>query len=273
MSVNGVNVENVEHAFVIRLLKEAKDFIHLVIRRNLNSNQKSASELAEIAKRRNQAITKTAATVLSNYTGKHAANGNNLDTTSSSNNVNPLNFVISNANFVPSLKPIKVTLNKKDKKDIYGVVLGCQFYIKDILPNSLAASEANLCKGDILVKLNEMASEQLTLLEANKLLTKSKENKINLIVKRNAGSGSSGISSLSNSDDDLIDETNIKPDKVEQHKSQNFLDISNSISIAKPQDSNSEFFKPISVENPETISSNINNNNSTNNRLPKFFSK
>ena len=265
------------------MLKEAKDFIHLVIRRNLNNNQKSVSELAEVAKRRNQAITKTAATVLSNYTGKHAVNGNNLDTTSSSNSVNPLNFVISNANFVSSLKPIKVTLNKKDKKDTYGVVLGCQFYIKDILPNSLAASEANLCKGDILVKLNDMASEQLTLLEANKLLTKSKENKINLIVKRNAGSGSSGISSLSNSDDDLIDETHIKLDKVDHHKlqAQNFNNISNSTPIVKSQD-NSDFFKPISVENPENIISNnsmnnnnnnTNNPNNTNNRLPKFFSK
>ena len=271
MSVNGVNVENVEHAFVIRLLKEAKDFIHLVIKRNINNNQKSLSELTEIAKRRNQAINKTAATVISNYSGKNSTNGNNLDTTSSSNSVNPLNFVINNANFVSSLKPIKVTLNKKEKKDVYGVVLGCQFFIKDILPNSLAASEANLCKGDILVKLNDVASEQLTLLEANKLLAKSKENKINLIVKRNTGSASSGISSLSNSDDDLIDETHIKLDQIDQHKKQpqNFNNISNSTPIAKAQEPNAELFK--TIENSECNSNT--NSGANNNRLTKFFSK
>lgn len=264
LSVNGVNVENVEHSFVIRLLKEAKDFIHLVIKRNINNNQKSINELNEITKRRNQAITKTAATVISNYTNSVNNSNNNLE--------NPLSLIMNKSNFVSSLKPIKVTLNKKDKKDSFGVVLGCQFYIKDILPNSSAASEANLCRGDILVKLNDLTSEQLTLNEANKILSKSKETKLNLIVKRNAGSGSSGISSLSNSDsDDLIDENPIQLlDQVDNNKSSTTTtaqqhrlnNFNNTIStpiiqqapIAEPN------FKPI-VESNE------------NNRLSKFYSK
>jgi hypothetical protein len=253
---------------VIRLLKEAKDFIHLVIKRNINNNQKSINELNEITKRRNQAITKTAATVISNYT-------NSVNNTNNNNNnlENPLSLIMNKSNFVSSLKPIKVTLNKKDKKDSFGVVLGCQFYIKDIIPNSSAASEANLCRGDILVKLNDLTSEQLTLNEANKILSKSKETKLNLIVKRNTGSGSSGISSLSNSDsDDLIDENPIQLlDQVDNNKSstttaqlqqQRLNNFNNTIStpiiqqapIVEPN------FKPI-VESNE------------NNRLSKFYSK
>lgn len=39
-------------------------------------------------------------------------------------------------------------------------------------------------KGDILIKLNDMNSEQFSLVEANKLLHKSKESKLSLVVKR-----------------------------------------------------------------------------------------
>jgi hypothetical protein len=89
---------------------------------------------------------------------------------------------------VPLLKPIKVTLNRKDKKDAYGLVLGCNYYIKEILPNSVAASEANLKKGDILLKLNDLNSDQLSLVEATKIILKTKENKLHLTVKRNSSS-------------------------------------------------------------------------------------
>ena len=241
---------------MIRLLTEAKDFIHLVIRRSATNNQKSINEMTEITKRRNQALAKTAATVMANYTGQNAQNANNLD------NINPLSVMMSKSNFVSSLKPIKVTLNKKDKKDIFGVVLGCQFFVKEILPNSLAASEANLCKGDILVKLNDLTHEQISLVDANKLLTKSKDHKINLIVKRNSTSDSSGPSSLtSNSDDDLIDENPIQMDQVDQVKTQFTNNYNISTPIMQKTEHKPDLFKP------------INNNENTNNRMSKFYSK
>lgn len=241
---------------MIRLLTEAKDFIHLVIRRSATNNQKSINEMTEITKRRNQALAKTAATVMANYIGQNAQNANNLD------NINPLSVMMSKSNFVSSLKPIKVTLNKKDKKDIFGVVLGCQFFVKEILPNSLAASEANLCKGDILVKLNDLTHEQISLVDANKLLTKSKDHKINLIVKRNSTSDSSGPSSLtSNSDDDLIDENPIQMDQVDQVKTQFTNNYNISTPIMQKTEHKPDLFKP------------INNNENTNNRMSKFYSK
>jgi C-terminal processing protease CtpA/Prc len=159
LSVNGVNVENVEHSFVIRLLKEAKEFIHLVIRRKINDSlhiyntkdallkQQEANETLQpfnqatgnmsTIKRCNQAIMQTANTILANF--------NHTESEPSPTER------LSKAT-IPLLKPIKVTLNRKDKKtDGFGVVLGCKYYIKDILPDTLAANEANLRKGDIII--------------------------------------------------------------------------------------------------------------------------
>jgi len=35
----------------------------------------------------------------------------------------------------------------------YGLVLGCRFFIKEILPNSLAAQEGGLKEGDAILKV------------------------------------------------------------------------------------------------------------------------
>ena len=35
----------------------------------------------------------------------------------------------------------------------YGVVLGCRYYIKEIIPNSLAAQEGGLKEGDTVLKV------------------------------------------------------------------------------------------------------------------------
>jgi hypothetical protein len=242
LSVNGVNVENVEHSFVIRLLKEAKEFIHLVVKRKISNWNKDAecnittytngcstNLNPELAKRRNMAMQQTAANVIANYNsnGKDATNEVNLNEQNMTQSIvasqqqqqqqqtqqnvqksanNPMNTMLNTASTLSSLKPIKVTLNKKDKKDTFGIVLGCKYFIKDILPNSLAAAEANLRKGDVIVKLNDLSFEQLSFVEAKKLLSKPKENKLNLIVRRNSvsssmSSGSSASSSSSSSGD------------------------------------------------------------------------
>ena len=201
LSVNGVNVENVEHSFVIRLLKEAKEFIHLVVKRKISNqvwNKEAAllkhvevtsNEQQHIANRRNQAIVHTANTILASFNSG----------SSSSGEPSPQADIVSKpvTNTVPLLKPMKVCLSRKDKKDPFGIVLGCKFYIKEIVPNSLAANEASLRKGDILVKLNDLNSEQLSLHEATKMLQKTKESKLNLVVRRN---------SLASSDSDDLSE-------------------------------------------------------------------
>lgn len=204
LCVNGVNVENVEHAFVIRLLKEAKDFIHLVIKRPISnhtnntdimmqssSNINGTNNINNLEKRHNLAIQQTAATVMSNYTNQ-IQNPNNNNTNQKTQMLNTqqqrnlMTQMMNSTTSISSLKPMKVTLNKKEKKDVFGLVLGCKYYIKEILPDSLAFAESNLRKGDIVLKLNDLTCEQFSLNEANKILSKSKDSKLNIVVKRNS---------------------------------------------------------------------------------------
>lgn len=185
MSVNGVNVENVEHAFVIRLLKEAKDFIHLVIKRKLattaapsiNGNHAPLDSMmiphhdqtatttttivdaATNIKRHNLAIQQTAATVMANYSNNYQ-NGNGTTTMNGATNngtsttptpttasqPNAISIMMNSSTSLSSMKPIKVSLYKREKKDSFGIVLGCRYYIKDILPNTPAANEPSLKK-------------------------------------------------------------------------------------------------------------------------------
>ncbi|GFS16934.1 tight junction protein ZO-1, partial [Elysia marginata] len=79
--------------------------------------------------------------------------------------------------------PFKITLNKKNKKDDFGVVLGCRLYIREISPHSLAAAEATLREGDTVLKINNTPVENISVVEARKLLEKSKE-RLQLIVRK-----------------------------------------------------------------------------------------
>jgi hypothetical protein len=232
LSVNGVNVEHVEHSFVIRLLKEAKEFIHLVIKRkicnNTNNGTVTSTQLTNttstnnnninshnnstisnsyqqinpndlMSKRHNMAIQQTAATVMSNYCNQNvpsstSENGSNDQVTSgigngcNGNGNDLMSNMMNSTSSMSSMKPFKLTLNRKDnKKEQFGIVLGCKYYIKDILPGSIAASmePAGLIRrGDILLKLNDFTYEQMSLYQANKIIAKTKENKLNLLIKR-----------------------------------------------------------------------------------------
>ncbi|CAF0720009.1 unnamed protein product [Brachionus calyciflorus] len=215
LSVNGVNVENVEHAFVIRLLKEAKDFIHLVIKRKISQSDYIQSDI----KRHNIAIQQTASTVMSNYQNNYQTNGNlhsvssNSTSTTETPNQNLMSIMMNSTQSISSMKPFKVQLSRKEKKELFGIVLGCKFYIKDILPHSIASHETNLKKGDILLKLNDLNTDQISLLEANKILSKYKDNKINLLIKRNGSSDDEDTDSQKL--DEKIDVINHKIDTVD----------------------------------------------------------
>ncbi|XP_052785868.1 tight junction protein ZO-1-like isoform X3 [Mya arenaria] len=125
LSVNGVALENVDHATAIGVLKESGGTVNLVIKRR----------------------------------------------------------IVLPASLENETPPLKITLAKRNRKDEYGLVLGCKYYIKEIVPNSLAAQEGGLKEGDTVLKLNNSPIESLSLVEARKLLEKSKE-KLQLIITK-----------------------------------------------------------------------------------------
>ncbi|XP_048860364.1 tight junction protein ZO-3 isoform X1 [Brienomyrus brachyistius] len=80
-------------------------------------------------------------------------------------------------------KPIKATLLKKKPNDEYGLKLGSQIFIKHMTDTGLAAKEGTLQEGDLVLKINGMTTENLSLLETKHLVEKSK-GKLTMLVLR-----------------------------------------------------------------------------------------
>ncbi|KAI3368918.1 hypothetical protein L3Q82_025889, partial [Scortum barcoo] len=80
-------------------------------------------------------------------------------------------------------KPIKTTLLKKKVTDEYGLKLGSQIFIKHMTDTGLAAKEGTLQEGDLILKINGMTTENLSLLETKHLVEKSR-GKLTMTVLR-----------------------------------------------------------------------------------------
>ncbi|XP_013406126.2 tight junction protein ZO-1-like isoform X4 [Lingula anatina] len=125
-----------------------------------------------------------------------SVNGYNLDNVDHSTAIqilkdsgNTVNMEIRRKVVIPGHEEpahTKVTLTKKNKKDEFGLVLGCRLYIKEIIGNSLAAQDGGLKEGDTILKINNTASDFL-LNEAKKLLEKSKDKLHLVVVKKPTG--------------------------------------------------------------------------------------
>ncbi|XP_029002132.1 tight junction protein ZO-3 [Betta splendens] len=80
-------------------------------------------------------------------------------------------------------KPIKTTLVKKKLSDEYGLKLGSQIFIKHMTDTGLAAREGTLQEGDLILKINGITTENLSLLETKHLVEKSR-GKLTMTVLR-----------------------------------------------------------------------------------------
>ncbi|KAL8584046.1 hypothetical protein ACOMHN_022386 [Nucella lapillus] len=97
--------------------------------------------------------------------------------------------------------PLRVTLIKKNKKDDFGLVLGCRFFIQEVLPESLAAHDGGLKVGDTILKVNNTPLEGLSMGEVRKLIDRSKD-RLQLIVSKFPHYEDRGRSSASRLRDD-----------------------------------------------------------------------
>ncbi|KAG5263813.1 hypothetical protein AALO_G00268910 [Alosa alosa] len=83
----------------------------------------------------------------------------------------------------PSQSPAKVTLVKSRKNEEYGLRLASHIFVKDISPESLAARDGNIQEGDVVLKINGTVTENLSLIDAKKLIERSK-GKLKMVVQR-----------------------------------------------------------------------------------------
>ena len=67
----------------------------------------------------------------------------------------------------------------------FGIVLGCKIYVRELAEtkDGRGAGAGGLQEGDVLLKINNHATDSMTLKEARKLLESAKD-KLNLVVRR-----------------------------------------------------------------------------------------
>ena len=91
-------------------------------------------------------------------------------------------------NLIDQPKYLNVSLSRLKKKEDFGVVLGCQIYVKEIINRSIADRDSTLKEGDEIVHINGTALENLSLKEAKKVVENAKD-KLDLQIKRHLARG------------------------------------------------------------------------------------
>ncbi|XP_032630659.1 tight junction protein ZO-3 [Chelonoidis abingdonii] len=81
------------------------------------------------------------------------------------------------------MKPIRSVLVKQKEGDEYGLKLGSQIFIKHITETGLAAKDSSLQEGDLILKINGVTSENMSLADTRRLIERS-EGTLRLLVFR-----------------------------------------------------------------------------------------
>ncbi|OWK11675.1 TJP3 [Cervus elaphus hippelaphus] len=104
------------------------------------------------------------------------------------------------------MRPVKSVLVRKRESDDFGVKLGSQIFIKHITDSGLAAQNGGLQEGDLILQINGVSSENLSLSDTRQLIEKS-EGKLTLLVLRDRGQFLVNIPpAVSDSDSSLLED-------------------------------------------------------------------
>ncbi|XP_004838228.1 tight junction protein ZO-2 isoform X2 [Heterocephalus glaber] len=99
---------------------------------------------------------------------------------------------------------IGVLLMKNKASEEYGLRLGSQIFIKEMTKTGLATKDGNLHEGDLILKINGTVTENMSLIDAGKLIEKSR-GKLQLVVFRDSKQTLVNIPSLNDSDSEIED--------------------------------------------------------------------
>ncbi|KAM9331499.1 tight junction protein 2-like [Gastrophryne carolinensis] len=105
----------------------------------------------------------------------------------------------------PSDTTTSVLLTKKSSNEEYGLRLGSQIYIKGLTNTGLAAKDGNLHEGDIVLKINGILTENMSLGEAQALIEKSR-GKLQLLVLRDKKQTLINLPYVEDSDSEMEDD-------------------------------------------------------------------
>ncbi|XP_068459782.1 tight junction protein ZO-1 isoform X8 [Clinocottus analis] len=200
--VNAVSMDNVEHAYAVQQLRKSGKIAKITIRRKRKvhvpmgrlGERETMSEHDEEEDSYDEEIYETRSIRSAAYSGVGGAMGRRSGRSSGrrdrdrerersgsrERSLSPRSDRHSH-NLPP--RPAKVTLVKSRKNEEYGLRLASHIFVKDISPESLAARDGNIQEGDVVLKINGTVTENLSLIDAKKLIERSK-GKLKMVVQR-----------------------------------------------------------------------------------------
>ncbi|GAA6233626.1 tight junction protein ZO-1-like isoform X8 [Lates japonicus] len=231
--VNAVSMDNVEHAYAVQQLRKSGKNAKITIRRKrkvqipvsrpgdretMSEHEEEDSDEDDGYEHHSGRGGQSAYGGASGGTGtgrrhdrERSSSGRRDHSASRERSVSPRSDRRSQASSAPP-RPAKVTLVKSRKNEEYGLRLASHIFVKDISPESLAARDGNIQEGDVVLKINGTVTENLSLIDAKKLIERSK-GKLKMVVQRderatllNIPDLDDSIPSANNSDRDDISE-------------------------------------------------------------------
>lgn len=226
--VNAVSMDNVEHAYAVQQLRKSGKNAKITIRRKrkvqlpasrtdretMSEHEEDTEEEEEEEEAYRGGPSAYAGPSGGTGTGRRhdrERSGRRDRSASRERSISPRSDRRSQASSAP-LRPSKVTLVKSRKNEEYGLRLASHIFVKDISPESLAARDGNIQEGDVVLKINGTVTENLSLIDAKKLIERSK-GKLKMVVQRdekatllNIPDLDDSIPSANNSDRDDISE-------------------------------------------------------------------
>uniref|UniRef100_A0A8C6VNI0 Zona occludens protein 1 n=1 Tax=Naja naja TaxID=35670 RepID=A0A8C6VNI0_NAJNA len=199
--VNGVSMDNVEHAFAVQQLRKSGKNAKITIRRMKKVHiPVTRTDPDPVSENDEDSYEEE----LHDPRGSHGATSRRHEkswtrdrSASRERSVSPRSDRRSMTSSQPA-KPTKVTLVKSRKNEEYGLRLASHIFVKEISQDSLAAKDGNIQEGDVVLKINGTVTENMSLTDAKTLIERSK-GKLKMVVQRDERATLLNVPDLSDS--------------------------------------------------------------------------
>lgn len=201
--VNGVSMDNVEHAFAVQQLRKSGKNAKITIRRMKKIQIPVARQEPEpVSENEDDSYDEE---IRDPRTSRGASSANRRHekswvrdrSASRERSLSPRSDRRSVTSSQPA-KPTKVTLVKSRKNEEYGLRLASHIFVKEISQDSLAARDGNIQEGDVVLKINGTVTENMSLADAKTLIERSK-GKLKMVVQRDERATLLNVPDLSDS--------------------------------------------------------------------------
>uniref|UniRef100_A0A8K9X293 Tight junction protein 1b n=1 Tax=Oncorhynchus mykiss TaxID=8022 RepID=A0A8K9X293_ONCMY len=185
--VNAVSMDNVEHAYAVQQLRKSGKNAKITIRRKrkVHVPMSRLGERATMSEHDDEEEDEEDSYDEEIYETRSARSGPSAYSARerSGSRERSLSPRADRRSLNQPPRPAKVTLVKSRKNEEYGLRLASHIFVKDISPESLAARDGNIQEGDVVLKINGTVTENLSLIDAKKLIERSK-GKLKMVVQR-----------------------------------------------------------------------------------------